>query len=171
MGDIINLALLVERIGRSSLRSAIDPTRRGRPPYSHRRESVRSRDRGSAGRRAPTGAWMLSLPPSHRQGSFLFGFVPTRHDALFQIHIRAYASASDPNLAVVAAFRGGQSFPLLLTRRAMSDNKRVIMEETIDVQTDKKRPIELTFRIGPAYEASITLNGPEGAQAPRSLSV
>jgi hypothetical protein len=45
------------------------------------------------------------------------------------------------------------------------------MEETIDVQTDKKRPIELTFRIGPAYEASITLNGPEGAQAPRSLSV
>src|ERR1700730_8289823 len=105
-------------------------------------------------------------PTKAKHGTAVIGmaFVPTRLDASLQIHIRAYASASSPNLVVAALFRSDQDSPLLLTRRAASDNKRVTNEETIDVRTDKKQPIEFTFRIGPAYEGSIVLNGPEGTQ-------
>ena len=102
--------------------------------------------------------------PSDGTAVIGMAFVPTRLDASLQIHIRAYASASSPNLVVAAVFRSDQDSPLLLTRRAASDNKRVTIEETIDVRTDKKQPIEFTFRIGPAYEGSIVLNGPEGTQ-------
>jgi hypothetical protein len=90
--------------------------------------------------------------------------IPRTSGTTLHIHVSAYASAPDPNVAVLSVFRTDQDSPLLVAHRATSDNRRVKIDDSVDVPAVAQQMIEFIFRIGPAYQGSVVLNGPDEAQ-------
>jgi hypothetical protein len=95
-----------------------------------------------------------------------WNFKPKISGAIVQVRVTAYASASEPNVAVVAAFLKGQRAPIALASKEVSNNERVEIELKADIPIDGSKPVPLDFRIGPDKPGFIVLNGPEGTASP-----
>lgn len=102
---------------------------------------------------------------------YTLGFLAKEAGATARLKVKAFASAVEPNVAVVAVFRAGQSAPLALVSKPLSGNRREPIELSADIPAVGTTPIYLDFRIGPGKPGTITFNGPEGASDPVATEI
>jgi hypothetical protein len=80
-----------------------------------------------------------------------------------RVRVSAAASASEPNVAVVAVFLAGEAAPIKIVSKPVSGNKREWLELSADVPAYGIGQMSFEFRIGPAEPGTIVFNGPDGA--------
>jgi hypothetical protein len=90
-------------------------------------------------------------------------FQAPKSGAPARVRVTAYASAVDPNVAVLAVFLTGQEAPVGLVSKPVSNNNRELIELVADIPAPGTNPLTFDFRIGPATPGTIIFNGPEGA--------
>ncbi len=91
-------------------------------------------------------------------------FVPKDGQSTVRIQVTVFASAAEPNVAVVAVFRDGQEPPVRLVTKPVSSNRREKIDFSIDLPANGTNPMALDFRIGPGQPGTVVFNGPQGME-------
>ena len=102
---------------------------------------------------------------------FTAHFWPQRSGAPVRVRVTAYASAIDPNVAVLAVFLTGREAPIGLVSKPVSNNNRELIELVADIPAPGTNPLTFDFRIGPGTPGTIIFNGPEGASVPAATVI
>ncbi len=118
------------------------------------------------------------LPPDHAKATVDDGvsfrtlsFQAQGSKATARLKVTAYASAAEPNVAVVAVFRTGQSAPVAVVSKPLSGNRRETIVLNAEFPGIGTTPLYLDFRIGPGKPGTIVFNGPEGDPKPIATQI
>jgi hypothetical protein len=91
--------------------------------------------------------------------------------ATVHVHVKAYVSAPQPNVAVIAVFLAGQKAPIGLASKPVSGDRRELVELNVDMDAPKSPVLSFEFRIGPEQPGTIVFNGPQGAPEPGKTTI
>lgn len=102
---------------------------------------------------------------------YTLGFQGKGTDATARVKVKAFVSATEPNVAVVAVFRSGQPTPVALVSKPVAGNQRESIDVSAEIPGAGSTPLYLDFRIGPGRAGTIVFNGPEGASSPVATEI
>jgi hypothetical protein len=104
-------------------------------------------------------------------GFYTINFRVINRSAIVRVHVRAYVSAPQPNVAVIAVFLAGRKAPIGLTSKPVSGDKPELVELNVDMPAPKSPFLSFEFRIGPEQPGTIVFNGPQGAPDPGKTTI
>jgi hypothetical protein len=104
-------------------------------------------------------------------GFYTVNFRVINRSAIVRVHVKAYVSAPQSNVAVIAVFLAGQKAPIGLASKPVSGNERKLVEFNVDMPAPKSPVLSFEFRIGPEQPGTIIFNGPQSAADPGKSTI